>query len=124
MKELLKNILKKLGLYHFLQGNYRQLLVAVKGISSQVKYAKFKGTGFECNCCGAMYSQFIPDYPSAENAHAISANEVVAGYGENILCPSCLSTARERLIIALLKDNIKLTGKKILHFSPEKKIYN
>lgn len=120
----MKNILKKLGLYHFLQGNYRQLLVALNKISSQVKYAKFKGAGFECNCCGAMYSQFIPDHPSAENAHAISANEVVAGYGENILCPSCLSTARERLIIALLENDIKLTGNKILHFSPEKKIYN
>lgn len=124
MKELLKNILKKLGLYHFLQGNYRQLLIALKKISNQVKYAKFKGTGFECNCCGAMYSQFIPDHPWVENAHAIAVNEVIAGFGENILCPSCLSTARERLIIALLKNDIKHTGKKILHFSPEKKIYN
>lgn len=124
MKELLKNILKRLGLYHFLQGNYRQLLVTLKKIVSRVRYVKYKGSGFECNCCGAMYSQFIPDYPSAENANAISVNEVIAGYGENILCPSCLSTARERLIIALLKDDIKFTGKKILHFSPEKKIYD
>ncbi len=124
MKEYFKNILKKTGLYYFLQGIYRQLLFNVNKIYHQIKYNKFKGKGFQCNCCGAVYSKFVPDYPSAENATAININEVIAGYGESILCPACLSTARERLIIALLKDEIKLTGKRILHLSPEKNIYN
>ena len=124
MKETVKNILKKLGLYYFLQGNYRNILSNVKRVNYKIQYAKYKGEGFECNCCGAAYSKFVPDYPAAENAHAINANEVIAGYGENILCPACLSTARERLIIALLKSEIKISGKKILHFSPEKNIYN
>ncbi len=124
MKENLKNILKKLGLYYFLQGNYRNILSKAKRINYKIQYAKYKGKGFECNCCGATYSKFVPDYPSAENANAINANEVIAGYGENILCPACLSTARERLIIALLKSEIKISKKKILHFSPEKNIYN
>jgi SAM-dependent methyltransferase len=124
LKENLKNILKFAGVYHFLQGNYRQLLFNAKKISCRYKYLKFKGSGFKCNCCGASYSKFIPDYPSAENANAINTNEVIAGYGQNILCPNCLSTARERLIIALLKNEFKIAGKKILHFSPEKNIYN
>lgn len=124
MKESIKNILKKLGLYYSLQGNYRKLLFTSKKISFKFQYSKFKGEGFKCNCCGAAYRKFVPDYPSAENANAINANEVIAGYGENILCPACLSTARERLLIGLLKDKIKISGKKILHFSPEKNIYN
>jgi SAM-dependent methyltransferase len=124
LKETVKNILKKMGLYHFLQGNYRNVLSNVKRINYKIKYANYKGAGFECNCCGASYSKFVPDYPAAENAYAINTNEVIAGYGENILCPACLSTARERLIIALLKNEIKISGKKILHFSPEKSIYN
>ena len=124
MKEALKNILKKLGLYYFLQANYRNILSNVKRANYKIQYAKYKGKGFECNCCGASYSIFVPDYPAAENANAINTNEVIAGYGENILCPACLSTARERLIIALLKNEINISGKKILHFSPEKNIYN
>ncbi len=124
MKAAAKNILKKLGLYYFLQGNYRNFLLNVKRLNCKIQYSKFKGKGFECNCCGETYSKFVADYPAAENAYAINVNEVIAGYGENILCPACLSTARERLIIALLKNQIKISGKKILHFSPEKNIYN
>jgi len=124
LKELLKNILKKLGLYYFLQGNYRQLLFNLHKFICRIKYAKYKGTGFQCNSCGASYSKFVSSYPSAENANAITINKVIAGYGENILCPACLSTARERLIIAILKKDSKISGKKVLHFSPEKNIYN
>jgi SAM-dependent methyltransferase len=124
LKEYLKNILKSVGIYYFLQGNYRKLLFNIQKNISRIRYSKFKGAGFTCNCCGESYSRFIPDYPSAENANAIKSNEVIAGYGENVLCPNCLSTARERLIIALLKQEFKIAGKKILHFSPEKNIYN
>jgi SAM-dependent methyltransferase len=124
VKAIIKNILKQLGLYHFLQGNYRLLLFNIKKKVSSIQYAKYKGTGFECNCCGGVYSKFIPDQPAPENTTAIQTNEVIAGYGENILCPACLSTARERLVIALLQNEFTLTGKRILHFSPEKNIYN
>ena len=113
-----------MGLYYFLQGNYRNILTHAKRINYKIKYAKYKGTGFECNYCGATYKKFVPDYPAAENVNAINTNKVIAGYGENVLCPACLSTARERLIIALLKNEINITGKKVLHFSPEKNIYN
>ena len=124
MKKSVKNILKKLGLYYFLQGNYRNILSHAKQINYKIQYAKYRGAGFECNCCGATYKKFVPDYPAAENVNAINTNKVIAGYGENVLCPACLSTARERLIIALLKNEINITGKKVLHFSPEKNIYN
>jgi SAM-dependent methyltransferase len=123
LKEYLKKMLKLIGAYHFLQTNYRHLLFTIKKMGYRVSYATFKGTGFKCNCCGASYSKFVADYPSAENANALKANAVIAGYGENILCPACLSTARERLVIALLSSQFKITGKKILHFSPEKNIY-
>jgi SAM-dependent methyltransferase len=124
VKEFFKRILKSLRLYHFLQGGFRQMLFRVKRFFSRINYAKYKGTGFTCNCCCATYSRFIADHPSRQNANAINANHVIAGYGENILCPACLSTARERLIIAILENQPALNRKKILHFSPEKNIYN
>ncbi|MGC4102965.1 class I SAM-dependent methyltransferase [Ferruginibacter sp.] len=124
MKEFLKDILKKAGLYYILQGSYRQFLFAVKRARCRISYAKYKGSGFECNCCGAVYSKFVPDHPSAENAAALEKNKVIAGYGENILCPHCLSTARERLLIAVMQKELLISGKKVLHFSPEKNIYN
>lgn len=123
MKKSVKDILKKVGLYYLLQGNYRQVLFFVNKLCCRLRYAKFKGTGFICNSCGAAYSKFAPQFPAAENANAINANEVIAGFGENIICPRCLSTARERLILALLKNEIDLSGQKILHFSPEKNVY-
>jgi SAM-dependent methyltransferase len=123
LKALVKNILKNPGLYYFLQGSYRQLLLKKKKIFCSIKYAKWKGSGFTCNCCGESYSKFVPDYPSAENKNAIAVNHVIAGYGTNILCPACLSTARERLIMALFKNEFTLTGKYILHLSPEKILY-
>jgi len=123
VKEFFKRILKSLGLYHFLQGGFTQMLFKIKRCISRIRYKKYKGAGFECNCCGATYSRFVPDQPSRKNANAINANQVIAGYGENILCPACLSTARERLVIAILKNPVATTGKKILHFSPEKNIY-
>ncbi len=123
MKTIIKNSLKNLGLYYFLQGMYRQLVFKKKKIICRLKYAKWKGSGFACNCCGVSYRKFVPDYPSAENKNAIAINQVVAGYGINILCPACLSTARERLIMALLINEFKFTDKYILHLSPEKKIF-
>ncbi len=111
-------------MYHFLQSNYRQLLFNLKKIKSKLHYAKYKGSGLECNVCGALYTKFIDELPSKENKNALLINNVVAGYGQNILCPNCLSTARERLILALLKNKIKLSNCRILHFSPEKNIFN
>ncbi len=121
MKETVKNILKKLGLYYFLQGNYRNILSNVKRVNYKIQYEKYKGAGFDCNCCGVAYSKFVPDYPAAENAHAVNANEVIAGYGENILCPACLSTARE--LVKLAKEaNIKFQVGHVERFNPALRI--
>lgn len=124
MKEFFKTILKQAGLYYFLQGRYRQFISYLYKFKIGIAYKKYKGSGLECNCCGAVYSKFVPDYPSIENKNAITVNEVIAGYGDNVLCPACLSTSRDRLIIAMLKSRYTISQNKILHFSPEKNIYN
>jgi SAM-dependent methyltransferase len=122
MKALFKSILKALGVYHPLQSGYRQMLFNKRLQHAQKEYAKFKGEGFTCNICQQSYSRFVPDKPSLENNDAITRNEMIAGYGDNILCPNCLSTARERLVIARLSE-MHLAGKRILHLSPEKNVY-
>ena len=122
MKELLKKILNAIHLYHPLQLFYRQTIFNIKKVCSRIIYSKYRGEGFTCNVCGSSYSEFIPDYPSKINRQAIESNHVIAGYGRNILCPNCLSTARERLVIAML-SKAGLRGKKILHLSPEKNVY-
>jgi SAM-dependent methyltransferase len=118
MKEFFKSILKAVKLYHPLQGLYRQILFNARHSRIKKEYAAFKGSGFTCNACGASYQRFAPDHPSAENKNAILDNKVVAGYGENIFCPECMSTAR---VIAML-DKMNLFQVKVLHLSPEKKI--
>ena len=123
MKETFKNILKRLSFYHPLQSFYREAVFYFQLKRNRKKYLQFKGSGFTCNVCNASYQKFVPDYPSEENRQAIEKNQVVAGYGENIFCPNCMSTARERLVIGKLSE-LELKGKNILHLSPEKNIYH
>ena len=124
MKSFFKNILDKTNLYHPIQAAYRGFLFSSKRIFYSWSYSKYIGSGLECNVCGAFYQKFINDFPSLENENAIYSHEVVAGYGENILCPGCLSNARERLVLAILTSKFQLNNKKILHFAPERNIYN
>lgn len=122
MKGTVKNILKFLRVYHPLQSFYRNAIFNYQRNRNRKNYSRYKGTGFTCNVCNEQYAQFIPDYPSAENRQAINNNKIVAGYGENIFCPNCMSTARERLLIAKLAE-FELKEKEVLHLSPEKNIY-
>lgn len=123
MKETVKRILKSAGYYHSLQSAYRNLLFFFDRTYSRIIFQNFKGSGFNCNVCGNAYTQFKAHFPAPENAKALADYDVIAGYGKNILCPFCLSNARERLIIEMLKT-IDLKEKKILHLSPEKNVFN
>lgn len=123
MKELLKQILKTVNLYHPFQLYYRGLIGKFELAALRRKYRKFEGEGFQCNVCGKEYSRFAPRYPSKENEGAISKYEVVAGYGENMICPNCYSSARERLLVGMLSQ-IDIHGKRVLHLSPEKNVFN
>jgi len=124
MKTILKKILQKAGLYFFLQGNYRSFLSFIDRMSLRIRYSKYKGSGYECNFCGRSYKKFAPRYSSKEDEGALKKYDVIAGKGENIYCPYCMSTARERLIVQMLKDHFTTDHKRILHISPEKKIFN
>ncbi|HLZ87509.1 MAG TPA: methyltransferase domain-containing protein, partial [Puia sp.] len=88
-----------------------------------------------CNFCGAIYQKFVPEYPTPDIAPAIRDNAVIAGYGENVYCPQCLSKNRERLVKAVIEKYgllpnpaspqaaAPLPAIRILHFSPEKNLY-
>ncbi|HEX6432424.1 MAG TPA: methyltransferase domain-containing protein [Niastella sp.] len=86
-------------------------------------YNAYKGKGFTCNCCGRQYERFAPRFPDERDRTALTKHQVIAGYGEQVYCPGCMSTSRERLMIALFSTRIALTGKKILHLSPEPNVF-
>jgi SAM-dependent methyltransferase len=123
MNHALKSFLKKIKLYHPLQTTYRLALSYVTLRYHRLQYAKYKGSGFICNFCGAAYKKFVPEYPNRDIAAAINDNHVIAGYGENVYCPNCGSKNRERLIKSVIATHLDIKGKKILHFSPEKNLY-
>lgn len=124
MKEKLKTFLKVRQLYHPLQSFYRTCILFWLKNYYRLTYYQYKGKGFICNFCGSTYQKFVPEYPGKEIQVAINANEVIAGYGKNVFCPNCLSKNRERLVLAVLQNFIAVENKKVLHFSPEKNIYN
>ena len=123
MKELLKNILKSIGIYHPLQSFYRGGIGVVINTYYRVSYAKYQGSGYECNFCFAHYERFVPHYPEKTIENAITQNDVIAGFGKNVFCPSCMSKNRERLVLAVLQNKLLVDGKRILHFSPEKHLF-
>jgi len=123
MKETGKSILKAIGIYHPLQSFYRGSIRYFIMLRYRSQYKKYKGRGYTCNYCEASYSVFAPWYPDPADSTAIESNRVIAGYGENIYCPSCLSTARERLLKAILEKQFDIDNKKILHLSPELHVY-
>ena len=129
----LKNILIYLRIYYPLQGAYQNFRFQQRLKKYRKEYGAYllseesyhhSGYGFRCDVCNSLYTKFVPDLPSAEDKEALEKNNVIAGYGENILCPNCGSAARERLVLNLLKHDIEFAGKKILHLSPEKNIYH
>src|SRR4051794_40922139 len=119
MKEHLKSFLKRLRLYHPLQTFYRSTLAFAINSYYKLSYLKYKGQGFTCNFCGSAYKKFVAEYPSGNIAGAIEHNEVIAGYGENVYCPNCMSKNRERLVLAVIQNMLTIERKTILHFSPE-----
>jgi SAM-dependent methyltransferase len=123
MNPRLKSLLEKGHLYHPLQTSYRLALSFLTLRYHRLQYAKYRGSGFVCNFCGAAYTKFVPEYPTPDIAPAINDNHVIAGYGENVYCPHCGSKNRERLIKAVLQTHVETRNKKILHFSPEKNLY-
>ena len=124
MKETIKHILQRIHIYHPLHAVYRAQLRNMLKRKYRKAFRPYAGAGFICNVCGARYTKFVSDFPSAENEMALSEHQVVAGYGNNILCPNCLSTARERLVLAFLQSDMDVAQKKILHLSPEKHLYD
>ena len=125
MKEYLKSLLKKLRLYHPLQSVYRAGLDWIRIQFLRITYSPTSHPPFfQCNFCGATYKKFVPEYPTPDIAPAINNNHVIAGFGVNVYCPRCLSKNRERLLRAVLENNLSISGKRVLHFSPEKHLYN
>ncbi len=96
MKERIKKILNNAGLYHFMQGWYRQSIFYGTLLLFHLKYFKYKGTGFACNFCNKQYEKFAPRLAAKEDRVALEKYNVIAGDGENVFCPYCMSTSRER----------------------------
>lgn len=116
-------VLKALGVYHPLQRRYRQALTNLQRRQLRKRFKKYKGRGLLCNICNQEFSRFAPRYPKQEDQPALDRHHVIGGYGENVYCPECMSTSRERLIVAML-DSMDVSGKKVLHIAPEEKIFD
>lgn len=123
MKDRVKSLLKKLQIYHPLQSSYRSGLRFTANQYYRATYAKYHGHGYICNFCGARYGRFVPEYPAPDIEETLRINHVIAGYGPNVYCPNCLSKNRERLVKAVIQHYLKIEGKQVLHFSPEKRLY-
>ena len=123
MNGQVKRILQRVGVYHFLQSAYRSGISSFRLMLLRRNYASLAGQGWICNVCGASYSRFAPRFPKKEDAPALAARSVIAGYGENCICPNCGSTSRERLVIAMIGPYLEKKEMMVLHVAPEEKVF-
>lgn len=123
MKQFLLRLLRRMGIYHPLQSFYRSCIFYTQRFYLRLQFKSFAGSGYTCNVCGHSYLKFKEDEPAHENVHAIRKWNVIAGYGKNIICPYCMSHARERLVLQVLKEKMDITDWHVLHLSPEKNLY-
>jgi SAM-dependent methyltransferase len=121
MKLLIKKIIEKLNLSHYIIVPYAQFAF---WRDYGRKYASLKGGSLFCNVCNNSFQKFVPFLPIPDDRNALEKYNVIAGYGDNVICPKCMSSSRERLVYAMLQNEIKYKNKKILQLAPERAIYN
>jgi len=121
MKKSIKNIIHKLGVHHIILPKYIRFAF---WRDYGRYYKRVKQNGLVCNVCKGSYESFVPSFPNPNDKPALDKYQVYAGFSENDFCPDCMSTCRERLIIAMLQNEIDYEDRKILHFAPEKTIFN
>jgi len=108
---------------------FHSLLLRVKRISFKKSilkfYARVKMSGFKYECCFCK-KRFKSFYPAGFDSVVLKEKGVIsAGYRENVRCPACNSSSRERLMkLFLEKKNVGklLLGTSILHVAPEKNL--
>lgn len=119
MKENWKSFLKSISLYRPLRSVYGRW----PSFINRIVYRKYKGRGYTCNFCGAAYMKMVPEYPGYDIEKALTTNQVIAAYGENVYCPDCGSRNAERLIKAVISSYLPIHKKKVLHCAPERRLF-
>ncbi len=79
------------------------------------------GVGCVCNVCGLELSRFMA---GGINLPVLQEKQVIGGgRRDNVYCPSCRSTDRERLLIAYVSEHMDLADFVVLHVAPDRNLY-
>ncbi len=100
----------------------------VRTFARQARYAlwhldsyRFAGSEFSCPICNGSFKRMKPLTGSCTIRGVITDL-----YTKNAICPRCHSVARQRFVVAYLRQHTDLLIEKrrVLHFAPELSIYN
>lgn len=100
-------------LYHFLLNKLpRPLLIKMSYVFAKFAPILYRGDKVECPACNHSFSKFL----------AYGSDTVRR---DNVLCPSCLTLERHRLMWLFLKNKTDFFNaqKKVLHIAPEQCFY-
>lgn len=95
----------------------------VKNIHLILRKYYFKGNKYDCPICNNNFRRFLT---GGFDLEVIKEKNIIgAGRRDNMLCPYCQSTDRDRLIFFFLRDKIDIFNQKlkILHIAPEPSLY-
>ena len=83
----------------------------------------YRGNKYQCPICKNNFRKFLT---GGFDLEVIKEKSIIgAGRRDNMLCPYCQSTDRDRLIFFFLRDKIDIFNQKlkILHIAPEPSLY-
>lgn len=101
----------------------RQLIRLLKGAYLFGRRYYYKGNTVECPLCNHGFRKMLPGGFQSDITDKLQI--IGAGYRMNNICPSCLSTDRDRLVYLYLKNIGQIFEKSlnVLHVSPEPSLY-
>jgi len=111
MKELLKKLFPEV------------ITRFVKEMHLVLRKYYFTGNKYHCPICNNHFRKFLP---GGFDLDVITEKNIIgAGRRDNMLCPYCQSTDRDRLIFLFLRNKIDIFNQKlkILHIAPEPSLY-
>ncbi len=96
---------------------------SAKGVFLWLRGYYYHGSSYSCPSCNRSFRTMLPGGYQSEATEKL--NIVGAGLRNNNICPFCLSTDRDRLILLYLRDYYLISKKSInvLHVSPEPALY-
>ncbi len=100
-------------------GHHFRLRILATRARTLARYLAYRGNRFECPFCGKHFGAFLPDGLTLPVYREKDIS--VGGYADQVRCPWCYSSDRDRLLLLFLREQTRIFDEalSVLHVAPE-----